>query len=91
MFNSLTLTTIISAAAIDAINPCAIAVLVFLLTFLSVLKNPKRLLLIGIIYVASVYITYFLAGMGILALLGLGSTTITLTIYKFAGILLIIL
>ena len=87
----MTITTVISAAAIDSVNPCAIAVLIFLITFLSILKNPKKLVLVGLIYIFSVYITYFLAGLGILALLGVASTTITLVIYKAAGILLLIL
>jgi len=91
MLDSLTITTVISAAAIDSVNPCAIAVLIFLITFLSFLKNPKKLLLIGLIYIFSVYLTYFLAGLGILTLLGIASTTITLVIYQAAGILLIIL
>jgi len=91
MFDSVTITTVISAAAIDSINPCAIAVLVFLITFLSILKKPKKMLGIGLIYIAIVYVTYFLAGLGILALLGIASSTITLVIYQFAGILLIIL
>ncbi len=91
MFDSVTITTVISAAAIDSINPCAIAVLVFLITFLSVLKSPKKMLIIGLIYIAIVYITYFLAGLGILAALGVASSTITLTIFKLSAVLLIIL
>ncbi|MFZ5364682.1 MAG: GAP family protein [Patescibacteria group bacterium] len=91
MFDSISIAAVISAAAIDSINPCAIAVLIFLITFLAALKNPKRMLGIGLAYIGMVYLTYFMAGMGILALLGIGSNTVTLTIYKFAAILLIIL
>jgi len=91
MLDTLSITAVISAAAIDSVNPCAIAVLVFLITFLGVLKSPKKMLGIGLIYIAMVYLTYFLAGLGILALLGIGSSTITLVIYKFAGVLLLVL
>lgn len=91
MFDSVTITAVISGAAIDSINPCAIAVLVFLISLLSVLNNSRKMLMIGLIYIGIVYLTYFLAGLGILKLLGLVSGSITLGIYIFAGILLIVL
>ncbi len=62
---------IITAAAADSINPCAIGVLIFLIGFLmlSSSKNKKRTLKIASIYIGVVYLTYFLAGIGILELL----------------------
>lgn len=52
---------------VDGINPCAFAVLIFLLTYLITISNKKRRMLIaGIAYIASVYVTYLLAGFGIL-------------------------
>ncbi|HUT22517.1 MAG TPA: GAP family protein [Candidatus Bipolaricaulota bacterium] len=91
MFDSLTISTVLGAAAIDSINPCAIAVLVFLLTFLSVLKKPKQMLSVGLVYIFFVYLTYFLAGIGLMAALGLASNTLTITIYRLSAVLLIFL
>jgi cytochrome c biogenesis protein CcdA len=86
---TLTLPTIITAALIDSINPCAIAVLIFLLTYLVALKAKKKILSVGLTYIVTVYIVYFLAGLGLLT--ALANSTITATIYYLAGILIIIL
>jgi len=67
----ITLPLIVVAAAADSINPCAIGVLIFLIGFLllSSGKNYRRTLKIAIIYIITVYIVYFLAGIGILEIL----------------------
>jgi cytochrome c biogenesis protein CcdA len=65
--SKLTIPIIISAAAIDSINPCAIAVLIILISFLLGIKATKgRMLWIGLIYIGAVYAAYLLAGLGIL-------------------------
>lgn len=89
MFTNLTLPAVIGAAVIDSINPCAFAVLIFLLTYLVALKSKKKILTVGLTYIITVYIVYFLAGLGLLS--ALASAKITSTIYYLAGILLIIL
>ncbi|MDO8555561.1 MAG: hypothetical protein Q7R96_00110 [Nanoarchaeota archaeon] len=67
MIGELSLGIIISAAAVDSINPCVFGVLIFLLAYMTaVFKNKLRMLIAGIIYVTAVYITYFLLGIGIL-------------------------
>jgi len=67
----ITLPLIAVAAIADSINPCAIGVLIFMIGFLllSSGKNYKRTLKIASIYIITVYITYFLAGLGILEIL----------------------
>lgn len=61
---------IINTAIIDSINPCAIAVLIFLLSVLLILKaNGRRIITIGLFYISAVYITYYAAGIGILSLM----------------------
>lgn len=63
----LSLGIIIAAAVADSINPCVFGVLIFLLAYMTkVFKNKHRMLLAGLIYIAAVYITYFLLGIGIL-------------------------
>ncbi|MBU5537379.1 MAG: hypothetical protein QW818_02255 [Candidatus Aenigmatarchaeota archaeon] len=63
----LTIPTIVVGAFIDSINPCAIGVLIFLIAYLmKVFKSRKMLLLGGGLYITAVYVTYFLAGIGLL-------------------------
>jgi len=58
---------VIITALVDSINPCAIGVLILLVTtLLTFHKNKHKMLAIGLIYIAVVYITYFLAGIGLL-------------------------
>jgi len=69
--SQVTLPLIAAAAAADSINPCAIGVLMFLLTFLvaSSKQNVKRTARIATIYIITVYFAYLLAGIGILTIL----------------------
>lgn len=61
---------VIGAGLVDGINPCAFAVLIFLLMFLLEVSNSRRRMLkIGLVYTTAVYITYFLAGLGILSII----------------------
>lgn len=58
---------IISTALVDSINPCAIGVLILLMsTLLALSRDKKKMLITGLIYILVVYITYFLAGIGLL-------------------------
>ena len=58
---------VISTALIDSINPCAIGVLILLIsTLLALSHNRKKMLITGIIYILAIYITYFVAGIGLL-------------------------
>jgi len=66
----LKLTTVLVTALVDSINPCAIGVLVLLVSALLALSEHRRKLLItGIIYVSVVFIVYFLAGLGLLTVI----------------------
>ena len=64
-----TLTTILFTAAIDSINPCAIGVMILLLSTLLVSKKKDKILKIGMMYIGAVYVTYFVLGFGVLAFL----------------------
>ena len=64
------LATILVTGAIDSINPCAIGVLILLVTTLMSQKhNRPKMLKIGLIYVSAVFLTYFLFGLGLTAFL----------------------
>jgi len=63
----ITLPLVLGAGLIDGINPCAFAVLIFLLTFLLEISSTKRRMVkAGSVYILAVYITYLLAGLGLL-------------------------
>ncbi len=58
---------VITTALIDSINPCAIGVLILLITTLLALSHDrKKMLFVGSIYILAVYVTYLAAGVGLL-------------------------
>lgn len=61
-----TLGTVITTALIDSINPCAIGVLILLISIMTAFKTKKEMLFYGFMYVFAVFLTYILAGIGIL-------------------------
>ncbi len=67
-FQELALPAVVLGAAIDSVNPCAFGVLIFLMTYLTKVFDRKSTVLIGgLLYTSAVYITYFLAGLGLLS------------------------
>lgn len=67
----LTITAVVGAAFVDSINPCAIAVLLILLSALIVTGNKKRVVMAGLAFSASIYISYFLFGLGLFSALAI--------------------
>ncbi len=61
-----TLGTVVTTALVDSINPCAIGVLILLVSVIIVYKSKRELLFYGFVYVFFVFLTYLLAGLGIL-------------------------
>lgn len=61
-----TLGTVITTALIDSINPCAIGVLILLISIMIAFKTKKEMVFYGFIYILAVFVTYVLAGFGIL-------------------------
>ncbi|MBP2134058.1 cytochrome c biogenesis protein CcdA [Methanomicrobium sp. W14] len=55
-----------SAGLIDGINPCAFAVLVFLIISLLSSGHGKKVLFSGLFYTLAVFVFYFFAGLGIM-------------------------
>jgi cytochrome c biogenesis protein CcdA len=52
------------AALIDSVNPCAIGMLILLLGYLMVFaKQQERMLKTGIVYIVTIFATYFLLGL----------------------------
>jgi len=66
--NMVSLPLVIVAGLADGINPCTFAVMIFLLTFLlEISDDRKRMVKAAIAYMAAVYMTYLLAGIGLLS------------------------
>ena len=62
-----TLGTVVVTAAIDSINPCAIGVLILMISVLMAGKqSTKRMLMLGSLYIFSVMTVYFVAGLGLI-------------------------
>ncbi len=92
---SLTLTKIISLAAVDAINPCALAVLTLMLIAILTYnpKKKKNVLLAGFAFTTSVFIMYLIYGLVIIRFFQLiqALTSIRLWLYKILGFCAVIL
>ena len=56
---------VLIAGLIDGINPCASAVLVFLLILLMTIRQRERVVLAGAVFTSAVFFFYFLSGVGI--------------------------
>lgn len=62
-----TLGLVLGSAAIDSINPCAIGVLILMISvILGQRHSVMKMLLLGGIYTFAIFLTYLLAGLGIL-------------------------
>ena len=58
--------TVVITALIDSINPCAIGVMILMISVLMASKNStRRMLALGSLYIGSVATIYFLAGLGL--------------------------
>ncbi len=87
---SYSLWAIAGAAIVDSINPCAIAVLLILLTALMISnKDKKRALVGGLFFTLSIYIAYFLFGLGLLQLIAVAN--LSHIIAKIVGVLALII
>ncbi len=64
-FQKITFWAIIGAGLVDGVNPCAFAVIVFFISFLTVYKyNRREIILVGSAYCLAVFLAYFLLGFG---------------------------
>ncbi len=83
----LTIPAVLSAALVDAINPCAFAVLIILMSTILVSKNKKKSLFAGLAFSASIFISYFLMGIGLYT--AIQATGLSHTFYLIVAILAI--
>jgi len=92
---TLTLAKIASLAAVDAVNPCALAVLTLILVSILTYdpKKKKNVLLAGLAFTSSVYVIYLLYGLVIIRFFQLIQflTSVRLFLYKVLGVAAILL
>ncbi|MFH1174464.1 MAG: cytochrome c biogenesis protein CcdA [archaeon] len=81
--------TVIGAALVDSINPCAIAVLLILLGALLASGDKKRAVKAGFAFTLSIYIIYFLFGLGLFSALQISG--LSYWFYKIIGFLAILI
>ena len=63
-FASFGVFTIALAGLVDGINPCAFATIIFFISYLAILgRKGKDILIVGISYSVSVFLTYYFVGM----------------------------
>jgi len=67
--STLTVPLVIAAALADGINPCAFAVLIFLILSLITLESRKKMLAVGLTFIFAVFCFYFLSGLGLFAVI----------------------
>lgn len=61
------LAAVLLTGLVDGINPCALAILLFFVSFLfAIRKTPLSIARMGAVYIAAVYVVYFLIGLGLL-------------------------
>lgn len=93
--DKMTLTKVLSLAAVDAVNPCALAVLVLMLIAILTYnpKNRKKLLLAGLAFCLAVFLMYLFYGLVIVKFFQLiqALTVIRLWLYKILGGLALVL
>lgn len=68
------LPAVIIAGLVDSVNPCAFAVILLLVAFLFTLRQSRgRILQLGLVYIAMIFIVYFGIGLGLLRAVRLSS------------------
>ena len=93
-FKSFKIPTIVFAGLVDGVNPCAIAVLLFFISYLVFIgKEGKEVWIAGILFCSAIFITYLLIGLGFLRFLyaSEGIEIASKLIYPRAGSLALVL
>jgi len=76
----LTVPLVIFSAMVDSVNPCAFSVLIFLLISLVAAGERRRILLVGGVYTAAVFIFYLLSGVGLFSAIHLSGLSFWLSL-----------
>ena len=85
---AITIPIVISGALVDAVNPCEFAVLILLLTTILATGNRKRSLQAGLAFSTSMFISYYLMGLGLYGVVA--TAGLSITFMKIIGALAIV-
>ena len=85
----ITIPIIIVSALTDSVNPCAIAVIIFLITTLILAKYKRSILRYGLIYIITIFIVYLCLGIGFIYFIG--KINIPNLFFTVVGCILIVL
>lgn len=86
---TLTLSAVVLAAAVDAINPCAFAVLILLIAAVLATRDRRRALYAGLAFSLSIFISYYLMGVGLYS--AVDAAGVTRTIFLAVAVLAILI
>ena len=89
ILQKLTIPVVVLAAIVDAINPCAFAVLILLMSTVLISKDKKKALFSGLAFSTSIFISYFLMGIGLYSVIQ--ATGLSRTFYIVIAVLAIFL
>lgn len=89
--SALTVPLVIVCAGIASINPCGLAVLAILLLSVIALQTRRQVLMVGLTYIAAVFLFYFISGLGFLSFVNISGTGISSLIAIAAAAVAIIL
>jgi len=87
--DDLTLPMLIGASLVDAINPCAFAVLLILMTTVLASGDRRRALFSGLTFALSIFISYLLMGLGLYSVIS--SIETSQIFMKIIGVIAILL
>jgi len=66
-FEAISWTAVLGAGLLDGINPCAFVTIIFLLSYLTVMKYSKKdIAFVGLSFTLAVFLTYLAIGLGFL-------------------------
>jgi cytochrome c biogenesis protein CcdA/HEAT repeat protein len=65
-WETMALTVVVGNGLADGVNPCAFATIIFLLSYLQVVRRaPRQILVIGLAFVVGVFVAYYGLGLGL--------------------------
>lgn len=83
--------TVIITALVDSINPCAIGVLILLISVMLATKQSKtRMFLLSSLYIGTVGLIYFIAGLGLVQFLHAIPLVVTMILSITAALVLVV-
>lgn len=84
--SEISLPVVIGGALVDSIAPCVIGVMILLMVVLSRVKDRRHMLLAGLMYIAGVYVTYFVAGVTLLQVFEISRSVVFFANFLYIGI-----